>query len=98
MPALKRQRHREQHSSTSHSYTKPHFFPTTCLPALVCPRQPVGKMVKQNDVIAIIIIILFIVLAGISFGIYKLVSMARSSVSVTSSSSTGSTSLVDDDQ
>ncbi|TLS30016.1 hypothetical protein PpBr36_03333 [Pyricularia pennisetigena] len=55
-------------------------------------------MVKQNDVIAIIIIILFIVLAGISFGIYKLVSMARSSVSTTSSSSTGSTSLVDDDQ
>ncbi|KAI0540570.1 hypothetical protein GGR58DRAFT_498923 [Xylaria digitata] len=30
-------------------------------------------MVKENDVIAIIIIILFIVLAAIAFGIYRLV-------------------------
>ncbi|UZP37736.1 hypothetical protein NXS19_005552 [Fusarium pseudograminearum] len=32
---------------------------------------------KKNDVIAIIIIILFIILAGVSFGIWKLVSMAK---------------------
>ncbi|KAH8160246.1 hypothetical protein CIB48_g8003 [Xylaria polymorpha] len=34
-------------------------------------------MVKENDVIAIIIILLFIVLAAIAFGIYRLVHVAR---------------------
>ncbi|KAK0671996.1 hypothetical protein QBC41DRAFT_299960 [Cercophora samala] len=47
---------------------------------------------KQNDVIAVIIIILFIVLALIAFGIYHLVSVARDNVrgSVTTSSDTTS--------
>ena len=49
---------------------------------------------KENDVIAVIIIILFIVLALIAFGIYRLVHMARTRGSVTTSS-TGSTSIVD---
>jgi thiol:disulfide interchange protein len=54
-------------------------------------------MVKQNDVIAIIIIVLFIVLAGIAFGIYRLVTVARRSVSITSSSgSSSSDDIVDD--
>jgi thiol:disulfide interchange protein len=52
-------------------------------------------MVQENDVIAIIIIVLFVVLALIGFGIYRLVSMARGGVATTSSSS-GSRSLVDD--
>lgn len=57
-------------------------------------------MVKQNDVIAIIVIVLFLVLALISFGIYRLVHTARNDMSVTSnsessSSSSGSDSLVD---
>ncbi|KAI1204042.1 hypothetical protein F5X97DRAFT_318072 [Nemania serpens] len=34
-------------------------------------------MVKENDVIAIIIILLFIVIAAIAFGIYRLVHVAR---------------------
>jgi hypothetical protein len=52
-------------------------------------------MVKENDVIAIIIIVLFIVLALIAFGIYHLVRVARDNFhgSVTgSSSSSGSSS------
>ncbi|KAK6581303.1 hypothetical protein PZA11_005994 [Diplocarpon coronariae] len=60
-------------------------------------------MVKQNDVIAIIIIVLFFVLALIAFGIYRLVSVARGSVAGSSSSGSGSgsgsgssRSLVDD--
>ncbi|KAF4447013.1 hypothetical protein F53441_9411 [Fusarium austroafricanum] len=36
---------------------------------------------KKNDVIAIIIIILFIILAAVSFGIWKLVSMAKNHMS-----------------
>ncbi|KAF9876245.1 hypothetical protein CkaCkLH20_06188 [Colletotrichum karsti] len=47
-------------------------------------------MVKQNDVIAIIVIVLFIVLAGVAFGIYRLVHVARQSMSVTSGSSSSS--------
>ncbi|KAK7408920.1 hypothetical protein QQX98_008924 [Neonectria punicea] len=52
---------------------------------------------KKNDVIAIIIIILFILLAAVSFGIWKLVSVAKKSMSVTSgtTSSTGSSNIVD---
>ncbi|KAF4345708.1 hypothetical protein FBEOM_366 [Fusarium beomiforme] len=38
---------------------------------------------KKNDVIAIIIIILFIILAAVSFGIWKLVAMAKNHMSVT---------------
>ncbi|KAJ0380922.1 hypothetical protein COL26b_000762 [Colletotrichum chrysophilum] len=49
-------------------------------------------MVKQNDVIAIIVIVLFIVLAGVAFGIYRLVHVARQSMSVTSGSSSSSNS------
>lgn len=59
-------------------------------------------MVKQNDVIAIIVIVLFLVLALISFGIYRLVHTARRDMSVTSnsessssSSGSGSESIVD---
>ncbi|SPO04945.1 uncharacterized protein DNG_07630 [Cephalotrichum gorgonifer] len=49
-------------------------------------------MVKQNDVIAIIVIILFILLAGISFGIYRLVHTARHHASVTSTAESSSSS------
>ncbi len=53
-------------------------------------------MTQENDVIAIIIIVLFIILALIAFGIYHLVSVARGSVGSGSGSSSGSQSLVDD--
>ncbi len=53
-------------------------------------------MVQENDVIAIIIIVLFVVLALIAFGIYRLVSIARGSVSITSSTGSDSTDLADD--
>jgi flagellar biogenesis protein FliO len=52
-------------------------------------------MVQENDVIAIIIIVLFFVLALIAFGIYRLVSIARGESS-TSSGSSGTRSLADD--
>ncbi|CAM1502294.1 Fc.00g042780.m01.CDS01 [Cosmosporella sp. VM-42] len=53
---------------------------------------------KKNDVIAIIIIILFILLAAVSFGIWKLVAVAKGHMSVTSGSSSSGTSrdIVDD--
>ncbi|XXG95396.1 hypothetical protein Hte_001658 [Hypoxylon texense] len=51
-------------------------------------------MVKENDVIAIIIIVLFIVLALIAFGIYRLVHLARTQGSITDESS-GSGSAAD---
>ncbi|CAG8973107.1 hypothetical protein HYALB_00007584 [Hymenoscyphus albidus] len=44
-------------------------------------------MVQQNDVIAIIIIVLFIILALIAYGIYHLVSVARRGGSSSGSSS-----------
>ncbi|KAK4232594.1 hypothetical protein QBC38DRAFT_450221 [Podospora fimiseda] len=53
---------------------------------------------KQNDVIAVIIIMLFIVLALIAFGIYHLVSVARANVRgtvTTSSDSSTSDELAD---
>lgn len=50
---------------------------------------------KKNDVIAIIIIILFILLAGVSFGIWKLVSVAKGHMSVTSGSTSSSGSSRD---
>ncbi|KAI1077904.1 hypothetical protein F5B20DRAFT_582725 [Whalleya microplaca] len=53
-------------------------------------------MVKENDVIAIIIIVLFIVLALIAFGIYRLVHMARSQGTITEESeSSRSSDLAD---
>lgn len=51
---------------------------------------------QENDVIAIIIIVLFVVLALIAFGIYRLVSMARASGSSRDGSSAES-SIVDGD-
>lgn len=51
---------------------------------------------KENDVIAVIIIVLFIVLALIAFGIYHLVSVARANVRGTVTSSSGSGSSEDD--
>jgi hypothetical protein len=52
---------------------------------------------KENDVVAVIIIILFIILALIAYGIYRLVQQARGESSTTiSGSSTGSSSLADD--
>lgn len=51
---------------------------------------------KQNDVIAVIIIVLFILLALISFGIYRLVTLARRSMSVTSSSGSSSSQEIVD--
>ncbi|KAK7417392.1 hypothetical protein QQZ08_011644 [Neonectria magnoliae] len=67
-----------------------HLNPTTSQP-------PTVAAMKKNDVIAIIIIILFILLAAVSFGIWKLVSVAKKSMSVTSgtTSSTGSSNIVD---
>ena len=50
---------------------------------------------KQNDVIAVIIIILFIVLAGIAFGIYHLVSVARRNMHGTVTSSSDSSTSGD---
>ncbi|KAI0403265.1 hypothetical protein F4802DRAFT_599234 [Xylaria palmicola] len=55
------------------------------------PETKKPTMVKENDVIAIIIIILFIVLAAIAFGIYRLVHVARNQGSLMSTSSSGST-------
>ena len=45
---------------------------------------------QENDVIAVIIIVLFIVLALIAFGIYRLVSIARANMRGTVTSSSGS--------
>ncbi|ODA82379.1 hypothetical protein RJ55_00886 [Drechmeria coniospora] len=56
-------------------------------------------MVQRNHVIAIIILVLFVILAGVSFGIWKVVQIARKDFSVESggTSSTGTSDLVDDD-
>lgn len=52
---------------------------------------------KENDVVAVIIIILFIILALIAYGIYRLVQQARGeSSTVTGSSTASSDSLADD--
>ncbi|EYB28730.1 hypothetical protein FG05_13301 [Fusarium graminearum] len=56
------------------------------LPAHISPTHSSTANMKKNDVIAIIIIILFIILAGVSFGIWKLVSMAKNHMSATGSS------------
>lgn len=55
-------------------------------------------MVQANYVIAIIIIVLFVVLSLVAFGIWRLVQIARSSLSIStgSSSSTGSSNEVAD--
>lgn len=52
---------------------------------------------KENDAIAVIIIVIFFLLVLISFGIYKFVSAARteSTVSGSTSRSTETGSLVD---
>ncbi|KAK1827709.1 hypothetical protein QBC39DRAFT_375405 [Podospora conica] len=50
---------------------------------------------KQNDVIAVIIIILFILLAGIGYGIYYLVSKARQNMHGTVTSSSDSSTSED---
>ncbi|KAG8423698.1 hypothetical protein J3459_008520 [Metarhizium acridum] len=55
-------------------------------------------MVQRNHVIAIIIIVLFVVLALVAFGIWKIVRTVRRDLSVTSSgdsSSSGSRDIVD---
>ena len=49
-------------------------------------------MVQENDVIAIIIIVLFAVLALVSFGIWRLVHVARRSMTITTASSSDSSS------
>ncbi|KAL7907187.1 hypothetical protein GGI35DRAFT_81285 [Trichoderma velutinum] len=55
-----------------------------------------AAMTQRNYVIAIIIIVLFVVLAAISFGIYKLVHGARRELTITTeSSSSNSHSLAD---
>ncbi|KAJ4234262.1 hypothetical protein NW759_001256 [Fusarium solani] len=45
---------------------------------------------KRNDVIAVIIIILFIILAAVSFGIWKLVNMAKNHMSAAGSGTSSS--------
>lgn len=52
---------------------------------------------KENDVIAIIIIVLFIVLALIAFGIYRLVHVARTQGSITETSSSSSGTSASDE-
>ncbi|KAF4998083.1 hypothetical protein FDECE_11891 [Fusarium decemcellulare] len=62
------------------------------------PTLSTTAIMKRNDVIAIIIIILFIILAAVSFGIWKLVTMAKNHMSATgsgTSSSGGSNSIAD---
>ncbi|CRK44314.1 hypothetical protein BN1723_001000, partial [Verticillium longisporum] len=54
-----------------------------------------ANMTKPNDTIAIIVIVLFVVLALVAFGIYRLVHQARRSMSVTSGSSGSSSELAD---
>lgn len=58
-------------------------------------------MVQRNHVIAIIIIVLFVILALVSFGIWKLVHTARKDLNSVTSASSGtsgsSRGLVDDD-
>lgn len=56
-----------------------------------------AAMVQRNHVIAIIIIVLFVVLAVVAFGIYKMVHGVKRDASVTSveSSSSGSRSIAD---
>jgi thiol:disulfide interchange protein len=49
-------------------------------------------MVQENDTIAIIIIVLFVLLALVAFGIWRLVHVARHHMSVTSGSSSSSNS------
>lgn len=52
---------------------------------------------QGNDTIAVIVILLIVILALISFGIYRLVAMVRRDMSSASGSSpSGSDSLVDD--
>ncbi|KAG5912621.1 hypothetical protein E4U42_002095 [Claviceps africana] len=47
-------------------------------------------MVQRNHVIAIIILVLFVLLAAVSFGIWKLVRTARREMSIESSESSSS--------
>ncbi|OAA51785.1 hypothetical protein NOR_00378 [Metarhizium rileyi] len=47
-------------------------------------------MVQRNHVIAIIIIVLFVVLAAVAFGIWKIVHTVRRDLSVTSGESSSS--------
>lgn len=57
-------------------------------------------MVQRNHVIAIITIVLFITLALVAFGIYRLVHTVRKGLTVTSSSGSSEDSsqgLADDD-
>jgi predicted negative regulator of RcsB-dependent stress response len=54
-------------------------------------------MVKPNDVVAIIIILLFIVLIIVGFGIWKLVSVVRQAQGDSSEYSDISTSYASDD-
>lgn len=54
-------------------------------------------MVKKNDTIAIIVIVIFLLLALVSFGIWFLVHKVRTHMSVTSSSSNSSSHLTDGD-
>lgn len=58
---------------------------------LLGKSPPSVTMVKENDVIAIIIILLFIVIAAIAFGIYRLVHTARHQGTLESSGSSEST-------
>ncbi|KAJ0156856.1 hypothetical protein HZ326_0956 [Fusarium oxysporum f. sp. albedinis] len=58
-------------------------------------KHNINVNMKKNDVIAIIIIILFIILAAVSFGIWKLVSMAKNHMSVTGSGTSSSHSSRD---
>jgi hypothetical protein len=88
------------HKSHIRPYLHPHHlhFPYLKSSNNRARKCPTAKMVQENDVIAIIIVVLFFILTLIAFAIYRLVSIARGSV-ISSSSGSGSgssRSLVDD--
>ncbi|KAF5508220.1 Chromo domain-containing protein 2 [Colletotrichum fructicola] len=94
--------HRHITHSTAHGARRLRFIGPVFPSVLHHPDQTLLlrrclPMVKQNDVIAIIVIVLFIVLAGVAFGIYRLVHVARQSMSVTSGSSSSSSDEIVDD-
>ncbi|KAG7123456.1 hypothetical protein HYQ45_013820 [Verticillium longisporum] len=77
------------YSLSNESRSSPSARPATAI------LHKTANMTKPNDTIAIIVIVLFVVLALVAFGIYRLVHQARRSMSVTSGSSGSSSELAD---
>jgi len=66
--------------------------PNTIIKEYPVIHSRIRKMVQENIVIAIIIIVLFVVITLLSYGIYRLVQAGRAS----SNGSSSSSGLVDD--